>query len=56
MKHERETLILDVGSTHKDLTEKMNNQLPDTQKELVIKVDFTKPSNTYNPEFYKSNN
>ncbi|WP_171494231.1 hypothetical protein [Acinetobacter seifertii] len=44
------------NANHKDLTEKMNNQLPDTQKELVIKVDFTKPSNTYNPEFYKSNN
>lgn len=56
MKHERETLILDVGSTHKDLIEKMNNQLPDDQKELLIKVDFTKPSNTYNPEYYKPKN
>lgn len=56
MKHERETLILDVGSTHKDLIEKMNNQLPDDQKELLIKVDFTKPSNTYNPEYYKLKN
>ena len=53
MKHERETLILDVGSTHKDLIEKMNNQLPDDQKEVVFKVDFTKPSNTYNPVIQK---
>lgn len=54
MKHERETLILDVGSTHKDFIKKLNiHFLQYDQKEVVFKVDFTKPSNTYNPVIQK---